>query len=530
MPALKCTCPECNLTFDATEAGGAITCPICDTEFAAPTSVQADTLRRAAPAPTPLPAPTPPPPTTVRRASRVRSEPVDSPAEKKSLAAKLVAAGAILFLACGMVMGYFVVNTLRDKARQEQAANELPPAVYTPPASGTAKDNVPAPRERPTPPPRPLTEDERKVNAAIERGVAFLEVHLDEILKDNFEFRESWQQDGVVALVGLTLLECGVPEKSPLIQRAARHLRGNVAKFSKTYVLALAILFFDRLGEERDRGIIQTCALRLVAGQKSSGCWHYDCVTLSNDEEKQLIDFMRSVMYVDPDVSKLSNAGNTLPSKLRNMAVPRWQRGERLGERGGDNSNTQFAVLGLWVAQRHGLPMQPALTLVDRYFRRMQNKDGSFAYVSGFQWRDSMTCAGLVGLAAGRGVGLEGGDGQKRDPAIEKAFTYLTPRIGTNRPRKDKKFVDAESYGDLYYLWSLERVAMIFDLDTIGGKDWYAWASKLIVDNQLKNGSWQETWPAAVDTSFALLVLKRVNVAKDLTNNIKKFVDIKSIR
>ena len=28
---------------------------------------------------------------------------------------------------------------------------------------------------------------------------------------------------------------------------------------------------------------------------------------------------------------------------------------------------------------------------------------------------------------------------------------------------------------EMYFLWSVERVAMLYDLKTIGGRDWYAW-------------------------------------------------------
>ena len=59
---------------------------------------------------------------------------------------------------------------------------------------------------------------------------------------------------------------------------------------------------------------------------------------------------------------------------------------------------------------------------------------------------------------------------------------------------------------------------MIYNLSTIGGKDWYAWGAPLIVDRQQADGSWSEAFPGIPDTCFALLFLKRYNVAQDLSD------------
>ncbi len=72
-----------------------------------------------------------------------------------------------------------------------------------------------------------------------------------------------------------------------------------------------------------------------------------------------------------------------------------------------------------------------------------------------------------------------------------------------------------------YFLWSLERVAVALDLDTLGGKDWYGWGSEIVVANQAADGSWHGEYPATADTCFALLFLKRANLTADLTAGLK---------
>ena len=70
----------------------------------------------------------------------------------------------------------------------------------------------------------------------------------------------------------------------------------------------------------------------------------------------------------------------------------------------GDNSNTQFASLALWIARRHQLKVDPALRLLDQRFRAMQNPDGGWPYVHHGNTTPTMTCAGLIGLAVAFGA------------------------------------------------------------------------------------------------------------------------------
>jgi hypothetical protein len=74
---------------------------------------------------------------------------------------------------------------------------------------------------------------------------------------------------------------------------------------------------------------------------------------------------------------------------------------------------------------------------------------------------------------------------------------------------------------DLYFLWTLERLSVIYSLDTIGDRDWYAWGAKSLLAKQKPNGNWPEmAGPAKgeeVPTCFAILFLRKANVARDLT-------------
>jgi hypothetical protein len=252
------------------------------------------------------------------------------------------------------------------------------------------------------------------------------------------------------------------------------------------------------------------------------------------------LGYLKQLKDTARDATKIKDGdepANALPGKLRGLAVGARQGRQSSGGGSIDHSNTQFAVLALWVAQRHGLPVQSSLALVAEHFRTVQNSDGSWGYhIRGQQWRASMTCSGLLGLAVGRGLEdkLSTGEARERvrDPAIEKGLRYLSQTVGKSKSMAapfGPRIIGADAFSDLYYLWSLERVAVVYDLQTLGGMDWYSWAAETLVNSQKSDGSWKEIFTEPVDTSFALLVLRRVNVARDLTANIKRMINLKAI-
>jgi hypothetical protein len=122
-----------------------------------------------------------------------------------------------------------------------------------------------------------------------------------------------------------------------------------------------------------------------------------------------------------------------------------------------------------------------------------------------------MTCSGLLGLAVAGGT-TPGGPSADDKHRIERGLALLGREI--DRPGDTRGM-------ELYFLWSLERVAVLYDLDKIDGKDWYAWGFKELLPAQQGDGSWAAQrlcgHSPAVTTSFALLFLKRANLAKDLT-------------
>jgi hypothetical protein len=282
----------------------------------------------------------------------------------------------------------------------------------------------------------------------------------------------------------LALLAAGFPPSSPPLMAAAHGVRRLVPANTKTYEVSLAVMFLDQLGVKGDSEIIRHMGARLAAGQAANGCWTYS----------------------------LEGSAGT-----------------------GDNSNAQFAVLACWICRRHGAVMDKTILKADRYFRSTVNsRDGGWGYTPGGHSTPTMTCAGLVALAAERGMTIERnqsapadvrkapapGDGPardarspKNDPIATAALRYLAVQL-----REDRIEALGKSFADFYFYWSLERVGVIYGVAKIQDVNWYAWGVDKLVPGQQQDGSWGG--PGCVDTAFAILFLSRANVAPDLTRVI----------
>jgi hypothetical protein len=384
--------------------------------------------------------------------------------------------------------------------------------------------------------------EQRQIDEAIAKGTWYLRDH---VLPTG-----DWQDVigggqltvGFTSLPALTLLECGVPAEELVIQKAASIVRQQAptehANYD-TYQKALAILFLDRLGDKQDESLIQYLALSLVAGQHpTDGSWTYSCPTLDRYLVPQLVAQLKDEKRALADWRSAALKGATLPGQNWNNAanppVPA----------GWDNSNTQFAILALWVAQRHGVAIDRSIDLVEKkHFRPLQmgkgadpegnyvDLDGSWYYDRNDPrgWRNSsrwpsMTCAGLLGLAVAHGVTKDPAEKKQKpldDEAIKRGLDVLAREI--DRAKEDRPM-------DLYFLWSLERVGVLFELAKIGGKDWYAWGRRYILPAQGADGSWRAGAyygnNPTLDTCFALLFLKQANLAKDLTDKLQMLAAI----
>src|SRR5207302_2249566 len=175
------------------------------------------------------------------------------------------------------------------------------------------------------------------------------------------------------------------------------------------------IMFFDRLGEKQDEPLIASLASRLLKSQNTVGGWSYSCTVDPADVQR-----LTAVLRGQKELPKPPGKEETpVPMPTQRPPFPGiTQRPPQPGappvpirpqigggpNMEGDNSNTQFATLALWIARRHQLKVDAALKWVDQRFRAMQNPDGGWPYVHHGNTTPTMTCAGLIGLAVAFGA------------------------------------------------------------------------------------------------------------------------------
>ncbi len=177
-----------------------------------------------------------------------------------------------------------------------------------------------------------------------------------------------------------------------------------------------------------------------------------------------------------------------------------------------DLSNTQFAVLGLWAAERHGTPARKELWegLV-RALPPYQAACGGFFYSTNRgdrQASGSMTTAGVTVLT----LALDRMSADERAKqyagraakALERGWEYLDRRF-TVTSDLDGAYAFRQN-GYFYFLYGMERVAALADRKKIGGRDWYAEGARQLVSIQDADGAWRGN---SEETSFALLFLRK---------------------
>jgi hypothetical protein len=134
-----------------------------------------------------------------------------------------------------------------------------------------------------------------------------------------------------------------------------------------------------------------------------------------------------------------------------------------------------------------------------------------------------MTGVALLGLAIGHVLNADPAVRPEKDPRVINAFTALTKQIGEPAGRIDGRPTPA-SQGGLYFLWGMERIAVLYDVRQLDKKDWYLWGAEILLCHQTPEGSWDKGGyhgeHPVLNTCFALLFLKRANLTPDLSRKL----------
>jgi len=348
-----------------------------------------------------------------------------------------------------------------------------------------------------------VTPESAEVKSVIEKGLAFLERGDDSRL-------------GGQCLIGLSFLKNGRDRSHPKIVAALKACEAFAANPGAAganvgavdnYSVGLAIIFLCEHDPTKNRAAAQSIVNHLLYRQMAIGAWTYPGTTL------------------------------------------------------GDTSQTQYAALGLWMADANGLevPEQSVERLCGWLLRTQDpsggwgyhaNDPGSMARVSQASVRPSLAAAGLgsVYICADL-LGITDPKEELTDKAIPPVLLEVQQKGKKKRRDGASKAIDAalvrKSMADgnawfaknltvkaaewkYYYLYGLERYMSFRELAEGQAErepDWYNQAFDFLRRSQQPTGSWTgDSEGEAVGTCFAVLCLSR-STRKSISVKLKALGD-----
>ncbi len=309
----------------------------------------------------------------------------------------------------------------------------------------------------------PLVE---RVREAIDRGVDYLRKQEDG--KGSWEtgdMESAWMRGGYTSLVLLALLNAGVKPEDPAIERGLAFLRP--LEPAQTYVVSLQTMVLAEAGRKEDQQRIQ-----------------------------RNVDWLIATRILDGD------------------RLLGWGYGNR-GSHQVDNSNSQYALLGLHAGKTAGAKIERAVwQAIQDFYLRTQQGDHGWIYSPGRSTTLTMTTAGLCGLLI---AGMELNTGRETlqvDGTATSCGVYVENRPVANALGwVGRHFRFEVPQGTFYNLYGIERTGRLSGLRFLGDHDWYREGCEFLVHRQRENGSWQESAgrdrSPVISTSFALLFLSK---------------------
>lgn len=171
-----------------------------------------------------------------------------------------------------------------------------------------------------------------------------------------------------------------------------------------------------------------------------------------------------------------------------------------------DNSNSQYGVLGTWMASSAGLDAPAGYwPMIGEHWLTQQRPDGGWGYTSEGPSTGSMTAAGLASLFV---VHDQLYKGRPREVAtylagIERGLDWMGANFDTENP-------GGELIWRYYYLYGVERVGRASGSRYFRDQPWFRLGAEALLKEQTPAGSWPG---AGLDngelrnTAFALMFL-----------------------
>ncbi|MFQ5805743.1 MAG: DUF4159 domain-containing protein [Phycisphaerae bacterium] len=168
-----------------------------------------------------------------------------------------------------------------------------------------------------------------------------------------------------------------------------------------------------------------------------------------------------------------------------------------------DNSNSQFGVLGVWMATEAGARVEGLndyWKLIEAHWMKEQRPDGGWTYQDDKASTGSMTAAGLACLHVVLDrVHARTSHKRAQDvvEAIDRGLDWFGREFTPDNPHGSRQW-------KYYYLYGVERAGHASGRKYFRGRDWFRIGAADLLADQRQDGGWKS---GLRDTCFALMFL-----------------------
>jgi hypothetical protein len=369
--------------------------------------------------------------------------------------------------------------------------------------------------------PQDKSVDQAKIDAAIRKGIDYLKKATSPV---------AWEAMGNSdELILWTFVHAGVPESDPVFQKMFRAMIEG--KLERTYKVAIQAMILEEIDRVKYQPRIFQCAQFLVDNQCRNGQWSYgEPSAFANDPPPPPKDVATPDRPTVREFVEPSTERRVKPKVVRKLALKKM----REGPAGGDNSNSQYAALGLRACHDAGIVLpKESILLAKKWWLDSQHtvneKDARSGVATGgvsgpargwcYHEKDlhrasgSMTAGAVGGLAIydyildvdwKRSAAVQGGVGW-----LANHFS-VTLNPGYGPPCREPGCDEKGFY--YYFMYGLERAGMLYGSEKIGPYAWYPEGARVLVERQGASGAWEDAYAwnkSEWNTCFAILFLRR---------------------
>jgi hypothetical protein len=331
---------------------------------------------------------------------------------------------------------------------------------------------------------------QERIDEAIRRGVKYLKKAPEPTAHKNYKNADE--------LILLALVHADVSEEDPFYKKLLKRMLAY--PITKTYKVSLQAMCLEEIERVKHQLRIAECAQFLVDNQCKNGQWSYGSPTDTKIAIKGLPPIAtRPEPKPKPGGMKVFGpVVKEKPKVVRTIKIRRRRDGKKAE---GDNSNSQYASLGLRACHDAGIILPPdVITRAYKWWVESQHPPADGAAEAdtptGIKARPRGWCykipktddrkpthamtAGAVGAVCIYDHLLR--RDWKKDPVANAGVAWLGTKFKVEK-------------GNLYYMYGLERAGMLYGTPLFGGHDWYLKGAKVILEAQSGDGSWGKREP-----------------------------------